>query len=224
LGGFSQQEQSIRVRKQSKTDQQREHSKLYGEYSTGLKTIPEQLSAMPGLLIKVGPPLQGSTRTRSAISLPSFLRDLACDADAVVIGRAGRSSSQMIESQDFVFTDYGLTIDEVLKDYAADRIIPQAEIVVTRPGGRIQIEGKAVEAIDVSLKPLVVGGRYLLFLDRIPSTGAYRAVNSLGSFALGDQKVTKLTEQTLRVETEIEDVKSFLVQVRTSVAEGCKNK
>ena len=207
------------------TQKQKEHSKLYREYSTGLKSIREQLaSGMPGVLIKVGPPLEGVTRNPSPISLPTFLRDLACDADAVVIGRVKDKSSQMTESEDFVFTDYEVTVDEVLKDYTADRIIPQTEIVVTRPGGRIQIGGRIVEAVDVCFKPLSEEKRYLLFLHRIPTTGAYKAVSSLGSFELGDQKAYKLTEQTLRVDREIDDVTSFLIQARASVASGCRNK
>ncbi|MEK6301190.1 MAG: hypothetical protein AABO41_10750 [Acidobacteriota bacterium] len=217
-GGSSLQDQPTRVQKGIMSAQQKEHSKLYGEYSTGLKSIPEQLSGMPGVLIKVGPPWEGSTRNPSPISLASFLRELACAADAVVIGRVKSSSSQMTESEDFVFTDYEVTVDEVLKDYASDRIIPRTEIVVTRPGGRIQIEGKVVETVDVSFKPLIEGGRHLLFLHRIPTTRAYKAVSSLGSFELGDQRVSKLTEQTLRVDREIEDVTSFVIQVRASIA------
>jgi hypothetical protein len=202
------------------TPEQKEHSNLYREYSRGQKSIPEQLgSGMPGVLIKVGPPLEGVTRNPTPISLQDFLRKLACDSDAVVIGRVKEKSSQMTESEDFVFTDYQLTVDEVLKD-SAGRIIPQTEIIVTKPGGKIQIGGKIIQAIDVSFMALSEGKRYLLFLHRIPPTGAYKAVNSVSSFELGDKKVSKLTKGMMRVDREPDDLASFMTQVRDQTGGG----
>lgn len=222
---WSQEEQATVIQQGVITQKQKEHSKLYREYSRGQKNIPEQLaSGMPGVLIKVGPPLEGVTRNPTSLSLQDFLIKLACDSDAVVIGRVKNKSSQMTENEDFVFTDYQFTVDEVLKDYIADHIIPQTEISVTRPGGRIQIKGKIVQAIDVSFMPLSEGKRYLLFLHRIPITGAYKAVSSLSSFELGDKKISKLTKEMIPVDRETDDPTFFMTQVRASITSDCKDK
>ncbi len=222
---WSQEEKATVIKQGVITPKQKEHSRLYQEYGRGLKSIPEQLaSGMPGVLIKVGPPLQGMTRNPIPISLQEFLRKLACDSNAVVIGSVKDNTSQMTENEDFVFTDYQFIIEEVLKDYAAYHIIPQTEITVTRPGGKVQLEGKIVQAIDASFMPLNEGKHYLLFLNHIPTTGAYKAVNSFSSFEVDDKKVSTLTKETMQVDRETDDPTLFMNQVRASIASGCKDK
>jgi hypothetical protein len=207
------------------TEKQRQHSKLYKEYNVGLPTIPEQLdSGQPGVLIKKGPPLVGVPGDPVSISFHDFLRDLACGADAVVIGRVKNKSSQLTEAKDFVFTDYEVTVDEVLKDNTANHIAPKTDITITRPGGKIQLDGKTVQAIDASFPALKIGKRYLFFLNFVPTTAAYKAVSRKGSFELGGVKVSKLIEEPLFVDKEIDDTISFMTEARTAVAEGCRDK
>ncbi len=202
------------------TEQQRKHSKLYKEYSMGQRRIPDELgSGQPGILIKVHSPLAFSDKIPS--SFESILQKLACDADAVVIGVAKNKASQLTENRDFLFTDYEISIQEVLKDNPAQHAVTDGELTVTRPGGAIQLNGKTVEAIDASFQPLKVGKRYLLFLRFIPTTGTYKAVNSLSSYQLDDRKVSRLTEQILQLDKDIDDPTSFIASVRTAVAGGC---
>lgn len=72
--------------------------------------------------------------------------------------------------------------------------------------------------------PLSEGKRYLLFLHRIPITGAYKAVSSLSSFELGDKKISKLTKEMIPVDRETDDPTFFMTQVRASITSDCKDK
>ena len=78
--------------------------------------------------------------------------------------------------------------------------------------------GKVAEAIDVSFKPLEVGQQYVLFLKFIPSTGAYRAVSSTGSFQILGSKVTKLTEEYIGPNVDQIDAKLFFNELRTTAS------
>jgi hypothetical protein len=59
-----------------------------------------------------------------------------------------------------------------------------------------------IRALDESLAPFEVGRRYLLFLDYIPTTGAYKAFNSAGAFRIESSKTSKLTKEQLPSELD----------------------
>jgi hypothetical protein len=73
-------------------------------------------------------------------------------------------SSQLTEDVDFVFTDYELTIEEVLKDNEYAHWLPNIGFTLTQPGGKVRLDGYVIEAEDALFRPLVIGERYALFL------------------------------------------------------------
>jgi hypothetical protein len=217
------QEKATAVRDGQMTSKQQEHSKLYKEYSLGQKRIPDELaSEESGITIKVNTPLVFLERDPD--NSQKLLPQLACDADAIVVGIIQDKSSQLTDSKDFVFTDYEMIIGDVLKDNTASPISPQSTITITRPGGIIQINGKTVNAIDTSFLPLETGKRYLFFLHFISSTGAYNAVNALSSFRITDAKINKLTQQSVHFDNDEDDPVSFIRGVRIAVANGCSKR
>jgi hypothetical protein len=77
---------------------------------------------------------------------------------------------------------------------------------------------RIVRATDQSLDPLVTGNRYLLFLEFIPDTGAYKAFNSKGSFLLDGDKAVKLTHEDLPYEMETEaGALSLVARIRSAI-------
>ena len=68
-----------------------------------------------------------------------------------------------------------------------------------RPGGVIELNHKKLRALDESLQTLSIGHRYLVFLKYIPSTGSYTAFRSDGSFQVTNNKIIKLTKESLPV-------------------------
>ena len=172
-----------------------EHSKLYRDYR-GMGKLRDlamqQSSPTAGVTIFPGTPeLSVAPKPESG---GGSLDELAATADAIVIGSVTDKTSQLTENGTFIFTDYQLRVEQVLKANPEAGANPHGDITVTRPGGKVLLEGRVLEARDRSFNPLAAGERYLLFLKYIPATGAYRAVSYKGSFDIGSGKVKALTE------------------------------
>ncbi len=190
------------------TEKQREHSKLYKDYKGvgKLRELIDQeankgadevtVTVLPGL-----PEL--APATGSALS-PGTLENLAASSDAIVVGTITNKTSQLTEDGTFVFTDHSLSVEEVLKDTTVPSIQPHSSLTVTRPGGRVLLNGRVINVVDKSFGRLVVGSRYLLFLKYVSSTGAYRSVNDKGSFLLDNNCVVSLTERLMLNQKAIE--------------------
>ena len=208
------------------SDKQRAHSKLYKAYQANpkLKELIRRQPANDGeLLVTITPGSGELSLTGRVISITESLNTLAGSADTVIVGKVTRKDSQITEEGTFAFTDYQLIVQEVLKD-TSDKIQPEESIVVTRPGGRVLLEGHVITARDRRFAPMFVEGRYLLFLNRIATTGAYQIVNDNGAFELtSQQKVEPLlqTADSLRIQ---QDATSFLREVRTAIAVTFSNK
>ena len=228
LTGISNQKQGTAVGAQRKdatpiqqegrmTEKQREHSKLYKEYKPdgNLRTLAE--SSAGDVEVVNGIPQKVFFSSSPPFNLQEFLRGMAHDSDAVVIGVVNKKASFLTEDENFIFSDYDFYVEEILKDNGAHPIDVK-EITVTRPGGAIVLGQRAVCAIDESLEPLALGNRYLLFLKFIPSTCAYKAFNSKGSFLLDGNKAVKLTHEDLPFEIETgTETSSLIARIRSAV-------
>jgi hypothetical protein len=210
------------------TEKQRHHSKLYKNYRRD-KKIPEQAAETNfDFGITIGTPLPGGM---PGVTLPTFserITNLSCDADAIIVGGVTSKSSQLTEDQDFIFTDYELKVEEVIKNNASDPITPIAEITVSSPGGKIQLNNRIVEAIDLSFPPLIVGERYLLFLKSTSIAGGYKAVNKESRFHLTNGGVETIPIPNNRINAKnkpkpknLGQASTFLTPVREAVVSGC---
>ena len=205
------------------TRKQKEHSKLYKEYGVG-KKLRELAEKTPGTEVTVikGMPEKTFNPDSPPFDLQGFLKKLACHADAVVIGVIQDQSSELTEDEDFVFTDYDMSVEQILKDNAMAPIPPTGELTISRPGGVVLVNSKKVQALDESLEPLSMGQHYLLFLEYIPITRSYKAFNSNGSFRLSGKKIIKLTKESLPSELETgNDAESLFSEIRNAAASPC---
>jgi len=205
------------------TEKQKEHSKLYKEYGIGkkLREVAAETTANEAAVIR-GIPQRVFSPDAPRFDWNHFFRDLSCDSDAVVIGKVKNQSSQLTADEDFVFTDYDLSIKEILKDNPVAPIQPADDLTVTRPGGIVRLNNKSIRALDESLEPLSIGSCYILFLKHIPSTGSYKAFNSKGSFELSNNRIVKLTKESLPKQLESgQAAKALISEIRTVTAVGC---
>lgn len=205
------------------TVKQKEHSKLYKDFGVG-KKLREVAAETPGTEVGVirGVPGKMFDPDSPRLTFHSFLKNLACDADAIVIGVINNQSSQLTEDEDFVFTDYNMSVEQILKDNAMAPIQLTSDLTISRPGGIVQLNNKKVRALDESLEPLSIGDRYVLFLNYIPTTGSYKASNSNGSFQLSDKKIIKLTKESLPSKLETgNDAESLFLEIRNATAIPC---
>lgn len=194
-----------------------EHSKLYGQYAGrgNLRTLAAKASG--DVEVVNGTPQKMFHSNAAPFELGDFLRELTNTSDAVLIGIVKDRASFITAEGTFVFTDYDLAVEVVLKNNAASLLHPSDQISITRPGGNIQLDGHNIRALDESLGPLVIGSRYLLFLDYIQSTGAYKAFYSQGSFRVEGNRAAKLTSEQLPADLESGvDVNIFASYIRAA--------
>jgi hypothetical protein len=194
---------------------QKEHGKLYKGYGAG-EDLRERVKKRGGdVEIVETQPIPFELESR-----PPFLDAIACDADAVVIGvLQDESPSQLTEGGEFVYTDYSLAVEEVIKDNAAVRVEPGQVVTVSRPGGEVKFDGKTIRAVDESFTPFALRGRYVLFLRFVPSTGGYRAFAN-GSFRLKNGEVLKPKGATPAASVPVER-SAFVGVVRHAAASTC---
>lgn len=200
------------------TPQQKEHSTLY-------KNLGSRKLSGPNIggthIYDLVPP---TSWNRRHIHPTEFLGRIACEADAVIIGTLMDGAAMLTENDSFIFTDYAVQIEEILKDNPSARLVTSGSVTVTRPGGTLEIEGRKVQASLDGFNPFNVGRRYLLYLRFMPLTGAYQAFGDR-SFELRGKRYIKLTRQHVWTNHiyKVEDASSFLAIVRSTTTGSCVN-
>lgn len=207
-------------------DKQKKHSKIYkgtSWYTKG-KKIKDLISDKGDLNISA--PLLDFIK-RPTPPFNEFLRQQTCGADAVVLGVVNNKNSQLIEDGTFIFTDYDISVREVLKDNQAAPVRQGDEITVTRLGGAIKLNGHIVRATDPSMGPLRVGETYLLYLKFLPDTGAYRPVARSVAEDTFHIKGEKISQVSLKLwpfgERAAGDAAPFLTEAHNALNSQCKN-
>ena len=156
--------------------------------------------------------------------LQTYLSDLACDADAIIIGSIKNATAYLTEDESFVFTSYDLRLKEILKDNSLAPLGRRGHITVARPGGVLTLDGRKIIAKDQAYLPLNIGKKYLIFLQYLPEKGIYTASISKGSFLIEKNRYKKLTEDQLPgVLEQGEDIAFLKNAIRKSVTGGCNS-
>jgi hypothetical protein len=176
------------------TDRQRVHSALFPGYDLlyGYRRIPELVAKIPSNDMVMGDPIGcGPERpegvTSEAIAPEAFFNQLAGESEVILEGMVQSKSSQLTNDEAYIFTDYEVQITEVIKSSSAGAPNPGARITITRPGGRVILNGKFVKAMASEYGLLPVGSmEVLFFLKYVPETGAYRDVQHDSIFEARD--------------------------------------
>lgn len=197
------------------TERQRQHSRLYENRVSGKRKLQE--SRGPVELV-IQPPWVEDPNEKSAQSLEEFFQNAACNADAVVLGVIRNKTSQLTEEGSFVFTDYEMEVDEVLKNNEKAPIQLNSLLAITRPGGAVILNGKTIRVTDRSYKLPQIGHRYLLFVRFVPATATYQPLDSESSFELAENKIKRLSERQLSYKFNCEDAASFVALASTVLA------
>lgn len=216
----SQREDATKIELGVTTEKQREHGKLYKKYN-GDRKIPDMIRSQAGEIqvYRLAPliaELEGSQP-----SPQERLRQILCAADTVVTGVAKSKASQLTEDQNFIFTDYEFSIEEVLKNDSSTSLAPNDEITVTRPGGNISLGGRKVKALDELFPLLSSGKRYILFLNPVPTVNSYRSIESGETFLLQRGKARILKEDPLGRLPNDQDITLLINEIRILASQPC---
>jgi hypothetical protein len=197
------------------TVRQQSHSKLYSVYKERIRRKISDFIAHPeGKVLGVGLGVGLGPRLKESQTPEEYFGKLANASDAIIRGRVVAKASQITEDDTFIFTDYDVEVTEVFGNNKTSPLATGRNIVVTRPGGKIVVDGIIVEVTDDHFLPLPVdGNEVVLFLHYIPETGAYQATRDTGSFQLDGEILRPLT--ALRFPPGVlGDSNSFLQTVR----------
>src|SRR5207247_1932224 len=135
------------------------HTKMY--HAQWSETIPELLAKSTGdlhLTYDQPPGFTGGIPNPPAYP-PYPLPGMACNSDAVVEATAQSGVSYLTKDQTFVYTDWNFTVLNVLKDNSKSPIALGSNVVVVRPGGKLEINGRTVYAQDTHFKDFHPDGR-----------------------------------------------------------------
>lgn len=226
-GKPTQQEEPTPIQEGVMTTRQKKHSKVFKGFAhaTRGRKIPDLVSELGDVELSGG---IDEVPLIPRMPISQSLSVIACKSDAVVIGTVNEKLSHLIESGTFTFTDYELTVQEVLKDNPLAQLQPGAIITVTRAGGTVRLKGHTVRAVSEQMAPLAVGGRYLLYLVFLPETSAYRPLVSPffdDSFHLDNDRATQVSRKQLPLGRRgATDVASFLTEARNAIHQPCRER
>lgn len=201
----------------AQTFRQVEHSKLFANYGLRGHRLTEG-QGDGGFAGDAHIPLQLTLPQRSAL-----FSKLACQSDAVVVGKIIDQTGLLSPDETFIFTDADLSVVETLKDNPGSHIFPNQTIVVTREGGSLQFNGRKLAVKLNHFKDFSVGGQYLLFLKFLPTTMDYEAFWDR-TFELRNGLILNLSNYALweGQQSGKQDASTALADARAAVGTPCK--
>jgi len=123
----------------------------------------------------------------------NYFGELLSASDAVIHCTATKRTSAITDDEAFIFSDYDVVLEEVLKDKSDKQLRIGATITVTRPGGKIVINGIIIKAHSRGYEPLPLNRPLLLFLKYIPETDVYHATRDVGTFEIEGSSIRSLS-------------------------------
>ena len=206
------------------TDKQKKHSKIFKGFGVrnGGKKLRDIANEI-GDVYLVNMVADGKLTT--GFNLQQYLNRLTCESSAVVVATVLSKSSQLIDEGTFTFTDYELTVREVLKNNVAAPIQLNQTITYTSPGGAIKLGGKTISTVDYRGEPLQLGKQYLLYLNFIPDTGSYKGFSNEvdgDTFELVNGIIAQASKKLLPLGAKrTTDANEFMGAVRVAGYQAC---
>jgi hypothetical protein len=226
-GQKEQKDEATVVQRGQLTEKEKEYSKEYTKlysYRNGRKlteaTETEKLKARgkeTGFSLGVpSVPTIGDIPTTS-----SFLGDLSCKADAIVLGSAQNKSAHLTEDETFIYTEYEFSVKDILKNNSVSPIEVNNNIQITRPGGLIKLDDQLIRVEDKLYETLQIKKTYLLFLRFIPSANGYIVSDANGDFSIENNSFKELSKLGLPTELKNKSSETLLNEVHNAISIDC---
>lgn len=138
-----------------------------------------------GLDIEVSDSEATSPHEPMEVALLRKLKQLACEADAVVLGSVVESAYHLSSLETTIYGDHIFMVETVLKNDAVRLLRPKSQIVVTRPGGSAVLPEGKVKFEFKGFPYLRPDSSYVLFLKKVPDTGSYQSIDRFSTLIRG---------------------------------------
>ena len=136
------------------------------------------------LAIIVGRPWKSFEWEDNLSDLNLYLNKTACRSEVIVVGDVISKTSQLTENRDYVFSNYEVKIEEVLKNNTSAKLETGGPIVVSSGGGTVKVNDLIIRLGDKSWAQYKNRVRYLFFLKYAPTAAVYQGIIGDNSFAL----------------------------------------
>jgi hypothetical protein len=161
------------------SDREREHARMFAQYKTSVRIIDAGTSVH-----RNSTPYRGFG---SRVPKQPFeaLQALKCRSEAVFEGQVIGAKSLPIEDGTFLFTDYQVQVLRVFRalDAGGAEFPRNGQVItLTRPGGRLSIDGKEVAATHDLFPLLKRTQTYFFFAKHIKASGAFHSTDWNSTF------------------------------------------
>ena len=212
---------SMPLAQMAETPRQLEHGKLFQNYGIKGHKLTEG-EGQGGLAVHEDVPLVSTLPSRLA-----FFTMIACQSDAVIVGKVVSQTAVLSQDESFIFTDAEVFATEVIKDNPLSKLPLTRSVTVTRPGGVLLMpNGRKLQVALNHFRDFSNSGQYLLFLRFLPTTQDYQALWDR-SFELRGSEIFNSTPLTLwdgqqAHGREAVDAAAALVDARVAAASSCR--
>jgi hypothetical protein len=174
------------VQKGKFTEKQRKQSKRYEEESLAVsQPLTKIKDATVYISVNSGPILlTENTQTRFDV-----LQKMSCRSDAVVKGKIETKNSQLTENEKLIFTDYEVSISEIVKNVSLLNLDQIGKLTLIAKGGSVRMKNKVMKVIVERDLPLQVGSEYIFLLRYLPETDSYELISERGYFGVSGEKI-----------------------------------
>jgi hypothetical protein len=209
----------IKVDKEAEKDAAR---KIHRGLGGARKTIPEEVLETKGNIFKRLEVGLLVLTPNNPFNAQTYLAERACAAEAIFIGTVTDQKSQLTDDQTFVFSNYQVSVDTIIKNDSKIVLSPKTTVDVSRLGGELKVHGYKVKAISQASQPLEVGCRYLLFVTFLPEKNTF-AANSLAFLLKGNDIVRLTADVQAGLVGYGRDADTFISEVQAAAASECKS-
>jgi hypothetical protein len=124
----------------------------------------------------------------------------------------------------FTFTDYEVSVNEILKNNSAFTIQTNQIVSYTSPGGSIELKGTVINAVDYRSEPLQIGAQYLIYASFIQETRSYKGMSSsinADIFQIKNGTVMQASEKPIPLGSRSADSHQFMLTARAALYGPC---
>lgn len=168
-----------------RTERQKKHGKRFEKVQRNGNLLSDPEGVMTILYNHPDPVVPAIIRPTQA----EYFKALTCGAELVVIAKVTDKDSQFTENLNFIFTDYNLNIEQILKNNTNFNIESLNNITLNTSGGSVRVNNRIIKYEIANRTPIHIGGQYLLFLDYSSDSEVFKLSHDRGIFVVLGNKI-----------------------------------
>jgi hypothetical protein len=191
---------------QRMTPTQRIRSRTFAQFDSGSRLLDEGVSVAESELP------YGEPDPPSELEV---LARVACDSAALFAGVVRSAVTNPTENGTWLFTDYEVLVEEVLRARPSIGVREGDTVVLSRVGGVLTVDGEEISATSSGYPLLQLRHRYLFAADYLSDAGSFRTSTMRRdyTFEIVDRQLTSLSPLISGPDLSLDDVRQHAALV-----------